>query len=100
MMKLELTDQQVQVIAQGHPVEVIDPMSKHALVVVPRELFDSVRCLLKKEDLIAISSESVIPDADRAYSVHQMARAWQAISSPITEDEVPLSVDPDDYPLF
>ncbi len=100
MMKLELTDQQVQVIAQGHPVEVIDPMSKRALVVVPRELYDLVRFLLEKEDGAAAVSKSVIPDTDRAYSVHQMARAWQAISSPITEDEVPLSVDPDDYPLF
>ncbi len=99
-MKLELTDQQVQVIAQGHPVEVTDPMSQRALVVVPRELFDSVRTLLERENTVAAISEPVVADTDRAYSVHQMAQAWQAISSPLTADDVPLSVDPDDYPLF
>jgi hypothetical protein len=44
--------------------------------------------------------EPVAPDTDRAYTVQQMARAWEAIGKPITKDDVPLSVDPDGYPLF
>ena len=46
------------------------------------------------------TGEPVAADTDRAYTVEQMARAWAAIGRPITEDDVPLSVDPDDYPLF
>jgi hypothetical protein len=55
---------------------------------------------MMKFELAAATLESVVPDTDRAYSVHQMARAWQAIGQPVAEDEIPLSVDPDDYLLF
>jgi hypothetical protein len=44
--------------------------------------------------------EPVAPDTDRTYTVQQMAEAWKNIGQPITEDDVSLSVDPDDYPLF
>jgi hypothetical protein len=44
--------------------------------------------------------EPVVPDTGQAYTVQQMAQAWKAIGRPVTEDDVPLSVDPDDYPLF
>lgn len=44
--------------------------------------------------------ESVVPDTNRVYTVEQMAKAWNAIGRPISEDDVPLSIDPDDYPLF
>jgi hypothetical protein len=43
--------------------------------------------------------EPVVPDTDRAYTVQQMAQAWKAIGRQVTEDDVPLSVDPDNYPL-
>jgi hypothetical protein len=99
-MKLELTDQQAQVVTQGRPVEVIDPMSNRAFVLVSRELYESIRSLLGTEDRMASPCESVVPDTDRTYSVHQMAQAWNAISLPASTDEIPLSVDPDDYPLF
>jgi len=44
--------------------------------------------------------EPIVPDADHAYTVGEMARAWKSLGREITEDDVPLSVDPDDYPLF
>ena len=44
--------------------------------------------------------EPIAPDTDQAYTLRQMARAWKCLGQEITEDDVPLSVDPDDYPLF
>ena len=44
--------------------------------------------------------ERIVPDTDKAYTVQQMARAWELLGKPITEDDTSLSVDPDDYPLF
>jgi hypothetical protein len=52
------------------------------------------------EDRTPETLESIVPDTDRAYTVEQMARAWQTIGRPITEDDAALSIDPDDYPLF
>src|SRR5438552_3002210 len=46
-MKLELTDQQEQAVKQGRPVEVVDPTSDRAFVVVARESFERVRGLLE-----------------------------------------------------
>jgi hypothetical protein len=46
------------------------------------------------------AGEPIVPDTDHAYTVEQMARAWKSLGRAITEDDVPLSVDPDDYPLF
>ncbi len=43
--------------------------------------------------------EHVAADTDRSYTVQQMAHAWKAISKPIPDD-VSISVDPDEYPLF
>lgn len=48
----------------------------------------------------ADSSERPVLDAKESYSVRQMAHAWRAISEPIPEDHIRLSVDPDEYPLF
>jgi len=36
-MKIELTDQQEQAVKQGRPVEVVDPASARAFIVVARE---------------------------------------------------------------
>lgn len=44
--------------------------------------------------------EAVHADTDQALSVQQMAEAWRAISKPVRNDNVSLSVDPDDFPLF
>lgn len=46
------------------------------------------------------SSERPVVDTKESYSVRQMAHAWTAITKPIPEDHVRLSVDPDEYPLF
>jgi hypothetical protein len=52
------------------------------------------------EDSASETWESVVPDTDYSCTAQQMARAWRAITRPLPEDDVPLSVDPDDYPLF
>jgi hypothetical protein len=46
-MKIELSDRQAQEVMQGRPVEVIDPESDRAFVVVTRELYERVRPLLE-----------------------------------------------------
>jgi hypothetical protein len=46
------------------------------------------------------TEEPVVPDTDRVYTTQQMAQAWKAIGRPVKEDDVPLSVDPDDSTLF
>ncbi len=42
----------------------------------------------------------VVADSDQPRTMQQMAQAWKAITSPIPDAGIPLSVDPDDYPLF
>lgn len=42
----------------------------------------------------------VVADTDQPRTMQQMAQAWKAVAKPIPEDNVSLSVDPDDYPLF
>ena len=44
--------------------------------------------------------EVPLADTDQPFTVQQMAHAWKTISKPIPEDDVSISVDPDDYPLF
>ncbi len=65
-----------------------------------RELYEILRSLLEREEPEAESWQPIVPDTDGAYTVQQMARAWKAIGRQVVEDEIPLSVDPDDYPLF
>lgn len=48
-MKIELTEEQEQAVKQGRPVEVVDPASDRAFVVVARELFERVRSALGGE---------------------------------------------------
>jgi hypothetical protein len=42
----------------------------------------------------------VIADTNQPRTMQQMAQAWNAITRPIPDADIPLSVDPDDYPLF
>lgn len=42
----------------------------------------------------------VIADTDQPRTMQQMAQTWKAVAKAIPEDDIPLSVDPDDYPLF
>lgn len=46
-MKIELTDQQEEAVAQGRPVEIADPTSRRSIVVVAREVFERVRFLIE-----------------------------------------------------
>ncbi len=54
------------------------------------------------EKLLARDSEDdeYTPDTDRTYTMEQMARAWEALSRPLLEDDAELSFDPDEHPLF
>jgi hypothetical protein len=49
---------------------------------------------------MADSGEPVLADTDQPHPMQQMAHAWKAITKPMPPEDVPLSVDPDDYPLF
>ena len=42
----------------------------------------------------------VVADTDQPRTLQQMAQAWKTVAKPIPADDIPLSVDPDDYPLF
>jgi hypothetical protein len=42
----------------------------------------------------------VVANTAEPHTVQQMAQAWNAVARPIPANDVPLSVDPDDYPLF
>ncbi len=42
----------------------------------------------------------VVADTDQPYTMEQMSQAWKALTKPIPEEGIALSVDPDDYPLF
>jgi len=44
-MRIELTPQQEQAVKQGRPVEVVDPASERAFVVVAREFYERGRFL-------------------------------------------------------
>lgn len=55
---------------------------------------------LLREEIRRRGERPSAPDTNRSVNVPQMARAWKAMSRPIPEDDTPLSVDPDDYPLL
>ena len=44
--------------------------------------------------------EQASADSDRPLTNQQMAKAWRTISKPAAVDEIRLSIDPDDYPLY
>jgi hypothetical protein len=46
------------------------------------------------------ASKPITADTDHPRTFQQMAQAWKNISRKIPDDDAPLSVDPDDYPLF
>ncbi len=46
------------------------------------------------------SLRPVVADNDQPHTVPPMAHAWNVVAGPILDDEIALSVDPDDYPLF
>src|SRR5262249_30729169 len=46
-MKIELTDQQEQAVKEGRPIEVADPQSSRAFVLLTREQYERVRSLLE-----------------------------------------------------
>jgi hypothetical protein len=49
---------------------------------------------------IRVLDGAVTPDTDVAMSVTQMAEAFGKLGTVTTQQEVELSVDPDNYPLY
>jgi hypothetical protein len=47
-MTIELTDEQQRAVEQGKAVEIVDPATARAFVVLTREEYERVRSLLKK----------------------------------------------------
>jgi hypothetical protein len=66
--------------------------------------FDHVLIVQLKRAISAesdtLEQEAPVADTNRPYTVQQMAQAWGMISKPVPEDDVSITVDPDDYPLF
>jgi hypothetical protein len=48
----------------------------------------------------AADPEPIIPDTDVALTATQMAEAFDRLGAPTTQEDVELSIDPDDYPFF
>jgi hypothetical protein len=46
-MKIELTDQQEQAVKEGRPIEIADPQSARAFVLLAREQYERIRFLLE-----------------------------------------------------
>jgi hypothetical protein len=47
-MKIELSDQQLQAVKQGHPVEVIDPATAQPYVLLAAEVYTKIRGALER----------------------------------------------------
>ena len=46
----------------------------------------------------AESSGPVSADTDRPHTMQEMAQAWKTVAKPISAEDVPISVDPDETP--
>lgn len=57
-MKIELTNQQEQAVKEGQPIEVSDPQSSRAFVLLTREQYERIRTLLEG------SPETSLPPPD------------------------------------
>jgi hypothetical protein len=55
---------------------------------------------LRNEGNQSAGTEPIAPDSDVPLTVAQMAEAFDKLGTPTTQQDVELSVDPDDYPLF
>jgi hypothetical protein len=42
-MKIELTEQQRQLVREGKPIDVVDPQTNEAFVLIPRQQFEELR---------------------------------------------------------
>jgi hypothetical protein len=42
----------------------------------------------------------IVPDTDQAMTIEEMAEAFRRIGTPTECEDVELSFDPDDYPLY
>jgi hypothetical protein len=60
-MKIELTDQQEQTAKQGRPVEVVDPASGRAFVIVNRDLYERLRSSLERSSQQGSSEQGPPP---------------------------------------
>src|SRR5260370_84752 len=94
-----------QIQSTGRPV-VVTMEGKPAVVMIDAATYERKLKAVNLARLIAEAEgdvragEPLVADTDHAYTIEQMAQAFRAVGRPITEDDVELSVDPDDYPLF
>jgi hypothetical protein len=65
-MKLELSDQQAQAVRQGQPVEIIDPATKGAYLVVARETFEGLRAAAGRGQSERVDDRSTPPGVQRS----------------------------------
>jgi len=65
----------------------------HQLVALPESPWISTEVIQEEE------RETIRADTDRALSFYELLSALDKISRPMEVEDVPLSVDPDDYPV-
>ncbi len=59
--------------------------------------------LLPNGTVVRIEPVEPVPlcaDTDLPNTMQQMALSWKSVSQPARAEEVAISIDPDDYPLF
>ena len=54
---------------------------------------------VRNEETPSEELETITPDTDQVLTVAQMAEALRAFAKPTTKKDIPLAIDPDDYPL-
>jgi hypothetical protein len=58
-MNIELTEQQRQLAREGQPIDVVDPQTNEAYVLIARQRFDQIRPLLEPQAPRAIVPEGI-----------------------------------------
>ncbi len=103
---LHAVQETIRVVGQGANAE----ESLATLRTLQAELEDCLRLVETQRDLLAQqrpgngsaedSEEGCVAHTEQGRTNEEMARAFDAISRPVAQESVPLSIDPDDYPLF
>jgi hypothetical protein len=58
-MTIELTDQQRGLAREGQPIDVVDPQTSEAYVLIARQRFEQIRPLLASQPLAAVVPEGI-----------------------------------------
>src|SRR5258707_13229553 len=65
-MKIELTDQQEQAAAQGLPVEVVNPATNRAYLMIAKETFQSLQGTVSDARGAAVDNRPIPPGVERS----------------------------------